>query len=86
MTAMHRRAAWAALRGRRRTLAVRHYMRAVVGGDLKSIGRAAFAFAHPAVGSDRLFTFLGRDPEWIAKAKPWIEAFAAASGGEQSSQ
>ena len=38
VAAMHRRAAWAALRGGRRLLAVRHYARAVARGDLRSVG------------------------------------------------
>lgn len=84
MTAMHRRAAWAALRAGRRLPAVRHYMRAVAGGDVRSIGRIAVALAHPAVGSDRLFNFLGRNPEWIAEAEPWLKAFAASSIAERS--
>jgi GT2 family glycosyltransferase len=78
MRAMHRRAAWAALRGGRRMLAVRHYAYAVAGGDVRSLGRAAFALAHPAVGTDRLFELLGQDTEWVAEAERWLQPFAAA--------
>ena len=75
MAAMHRRAAWTALRGGRRGLALRHYASAVARGDLRSLGRAAVALVHPAVGSDRLFDLLGRDPGWVAEAERWLAAF-----------
>jgi hypothetical protein len=77
LPAMHRRAAWVALRGGRRRLAIRHYLRAVAGGDFQSLGRALFALTHPAVGTDRLFDRLGRDPAWVARAERWLQAFAA---------
>jgi glycosyltransferase involved in cell wall biosynthesis len=83
---MHRRAAWAALRGGRRLIAVRHYALAVAGGDLRSVGRAAVALVHPAVGSERLFGFLGRDSDWIAEAERWIEMFATDAHRERSSR
>jgi hypothetical protein len=87
MAAMHRRAAWAALRGGRRLLAVGHYGHAVARGDFRSLGRAAVALLHPAVGSYRLFGLLNRDPHWIAKAERWLEAFVAtAPAGERSDQ
>ncbi len=81
MSAMHRRAAWSALRAGRRALAVRHYAHAVAIGDLRSIARAAVAVVHPAVGSDRMFCMLGQDAAWVAKAKGWLAAFKA-DGGE----
>ena len=83
---MHRRAAWAALRGGRRLTAARHYALAVAGGDLRSVGRAAVALVHPAVGSERLFEFLGRDSDWIAEAERWIETFAMDAHRERSSR
>jgi len=86
VTAMQRRAAWAALRAGRRMLAVRYYARAVAGGDLRSVGRAAIALMHPAVGTDRLFAFLHRDSKWIADAERWIEAFAPNEGRENSAR
>src|SRR5262245_6180099 len=86
VAAMQRRAAWAALRAGRRLIAVRHYTLAVAHGDLRSIGRAAVALVHPAVGSERMFGFLGRDSDWIAEAERWIEAFAADWDGEPSSR
>jgi glycosyltransferase involved in cell wall biosynthesis len=79
MAAMHRRAAWASLRGGQRLAAVRQYARAVTHGDVWSIARAAVALAHPAVGTDGLFRMLGRDPAWTAEAETWLEAFAAAN-------
>jgi glycosyltransferase involved in cell wall biosynthesis len=86
VTAMQRRAAWAALRGGRRLVAVRHYALAVAGGDLRSVGRAAVALMHPAVGTNRLFALLGRDSNWIADAERWIQAFAPNEGREGSSR
>jgi glycosyltransferase involved in cell wall biosynthesis len=83
---MHRRAAWAALRGGRRLIAVRHYALAVAGGDLRSVGRAAIALVHPAVGSERLFGFLRRDSDWITEAERWIETFATDAYRERSSR
>jgi glycosyltransferase involved in cell wall biosynthesis len=76
VTAMHRRAAWASLRGGRRLRAVGYYARAIGRGDVRSVGRAAVAAVHPAVGSNRLFRFLGRDADWIAQAERWLGAFA----------
>ena len=86
MSGMHRRAAWAALRAGRRLIAARHYALAVAGGDLRSAGRAAVALVHPAVGSERLFGFLGRDSDWIAEAERWIEAFATNRDEKRSSR
>jgi len=82
LTAMQRRAAWAALRAGRRLLALGYYARAVAGGDLRSLGRAAVAAIHPAVGTDQLFRFAGRDADWVAQAERWLEAFA--KGEERS--
>lgn len=76
LAAMHRRAAWTALRGGRRGAAVRHYARAVARGDLRSVGRAAVALVHPVSG-DRPFDLLQRDPDWVAEAERWLAAFAA---------
>ena len=72
VAAMQRRAAWAALRAGRRGLALRYYARAVAGGDWRSIGRAAIAATHPAVGTDRIFALLDRDAGWIARAEQWL--------------
>ena len=77
MAAMHRRAAWASLRGGRRLAAVRQYARAVTHGDVWSIARAAVAAGHPGVGTDRLFRLLPRDPAWTAEAERWLARFAA---------
>jgi GT2 family glycosyltransferase len=74
--AMHRRAAWAALRGGRRLLALRHYGAAVARGDFRSLGRAAVALVHPGVGTNRLFALVGREAAWIAEADRWLQAFA----------
>ena len=79
LNAMRRRAAWASLRAGRRLPAVRYYAGAVAGGDLRSLGRVAIALFHPAVGTERLFDLLGRDPGWIAEAEGWLQAFASAA-------
>lgn len=74
--AMQRRAAWAYLRAGNRGGAIRHYARAVVMGDGKSIARAAVALFHPAVGSDRVFGLLGRsrmDEVWKQNARVWLD-------------
>ena len=72
MAAMHRRAAWVALRAGRRGLAARHYAAAVAEGDARSIARAAVALAYPGVGTDRVFGFLPRHEAWIRGAEPWL--------------
>jgi glycosyltransferase involved in cell wall biosynthesis len=77
LAAMHRRAAWAALRGGRRGIALAHYTRAVMRGDVRSVGRAIIGLVHPAVGSDRLFDLLPRDLHWVAEAQRWLAASEA---------
>jgi GT2 family glycosyltransferase len=72
LAAMHRRAAWTALRGGRRREAVRHYVHAVRRGDVRSLARAAFALLHPAVGTDALFRRVRRDPGWVRQAESWL--------------
>ena len=56
------------------------------GGDFRSLGRAAFALAHPAVGTDRMFELLGRDAAWVAEAERWLQRFAATVDSERSVQ
>jgi glycosyltransferase involved in cell wall biosynthesis len=75
LAAMHRRAAWTALRAGRRGRAIGHYARAVAHGDFRSVGRSAFALVHPAVGSDSLFNVVGGDPAWMAEAERWLTAY-----------
>ena len=75
IAAMHRRAAWTALRGGHRAQAMGHYARAMARGDFRSLTRIAFALAHPAVGSDSLFRLLRRDHVWVAEAERWLAAF-----------
>ena len=85
LTAMHRRAAWASLRGGRRLRAVQHYAYAAAGGDLRSVARAAVALVYPGVGSNRLFSLLGRNNEWIAQAEGWLNTFAADGPSDERS-
>jgi glycosyltransferase involved in cell wall biosynthesis len=72
MAAMHRRAAWVALRAGRRWLAARHYVAAVAGGDVRSIARAAVALTYPGVGTEKVFGFLPRHEAWIRGAESWL--------------
>jgi glycosyltransferase involved in cell wall biosynthesis len=78
VAAMHRRAAWTALRAGRRGAAVGHYARAVARGDLRSAGRAAFALFHPAVGTDSLFNLVRGDRAWMAEAERWLAPYVDA--------
>ena len=59
---MQRRAAWAALRAGRRWRAVRYYVRGITEGDVRSVGRAAIALLHPAVGSESIVRPAGSRP------------------------
>ncbi len=80
--AMQRRAAWACLRAGDRRGALRHYSRAASMGDLRSIGRAALALVHPAVGSDRIFRLIRNRPEdepWRRMAQSWLDELARAA-------
>ena len=79
LTAMQRRAAWAALRSGRRLLAVRYYAAAIAGGDMRSFLRAAFALVHPSVGSEALFRRIGGDRDWMAQAEQWLRASGASA-------
>ena len=76
LAAMHRRAAWTALRGGRRGEAIRHYVQAIARGDLRSLARIGLALVHPGVGNDAFFGWLRRDPEWVAAAECWLSVFA----------
>lgn len=80
--AMLRRAAWTCLRAGRRGAALRYYARAVLAGDLRSVGRAGVALAHPAVGSEGLHRLLPSGPqreEWASEARAWLRELAAAT-------
>jgi glycosyltransferase involved in cell wall biosynthesis len=81
--AMHRRAAWTCLRAGDRGRAVRHYARAVAIGDLRSVGRAAVALVHPAVGSDRVFRLIRGewDERWAAEAQVWLDELSEMTAG-----
>jgi glycosyltransferase involved in cell wall biosynthesis len=72
VAAMHRRAAWTALRAGDRRNAMRHYTRAVARGDVRSIARAAFALVQPFGANNAMFGLLRRDPPWVADAQQWL--------------
>jgi glycosyltransferase involved in cell wall biosynthesis len=75
LAAMHRRAAWAALRAGRRGQAICHYAGAVARGDVRSLARMAFAAVDSRVGSDAMFRLLQHDPAWVADAELWLASF-----------
>ena len=69
--ARHERwAAWMCIEDGRRGLAVRHYARAVLAGDLLSLGRMAVALVYPGVGR-RVRRSAG---EWAREADTWLNA------------
>ena len=79
--AMLRRAAWVCLQDGRRVRAAAYYLRAVARGDLRSLGRAAVALTHPAVGTSRVYRLLSWTPEaraWAAEAESWLAPLRAA--------
>jgi glycosyltransferase involved in cell wall biosynthesis len=86
IAAMHRRAAWTALRGGRRGQAIGHYLRAAARGDFRSLARAAFALVHPAVGTDSLFRLLRGDTAWMAEAERWLAAYVETSATETANE
>ncbi|MGI8521532.1 MAG: glycosyltransferase family 2 protein [Actinomycetota bacterium] len=81
--AMYRRAAWTCLRAGDRGRSVGLYARAVAIGDLRSVGRAAVALVHPAVGSDRVFRLIRgeRDERWAAEAQVWLDELSEMAAG-----
>jgi glycosyltransferase involved in cell wall biosynthesis len=81
--AHYRWAAWVALRAGRRAEALRYYAQAVLGGDLKSLGRAMMAVVHPTVANvraDRLARRVGGQP-WAAAAQAWLDQLLAEEPG-----
>jgi glycosyltransferase involved in cell wall biosynthesis len=96
--AMLRRAAWTCLQDGRRVKAAGYYLRAAVRGDIRSLGRAAVAMTHPAVGTPavyRLVAWTAEAREWAACAESWLaplreshrpgHAPSGRAGGDQSS-
>jgi GT2 family glycosyltransferase len=81
--AMLRRAGWVCLQDGRRLQAAGYYVRAVAHGDLRSLGRAAVAVTHPAVGTSEVYRLLSWTPEaraWAAAAESWLAPLRATSG------
>ena len=68
-------AAWMCLEDGRRSAALRHYARAVMAGDVASIGRAALALIDPHAARRRP---LPAD-DWAREAQTWLNALRPAS-------
>ena len=72
---MMRRAAWTCLQDGRRLKAAGYYLRSVAHGDMRSLGRAAVAMTHPAVGTPEVYRLIGWTAEarlWAAGAESWL--------------
>ncbi len=84
--ARHQRwAAWMCLEDGRRGAALRHYVRAVMAGDLASLGRAAVALIYPQVARRRPL----RTDGWAREAQTWLNALrppASADRGRAGSE
>jgi glycosyltransferase involved in cell wall biosynthesis len=75
LSGMMRRAAWSCLQDGRRVKAAGYYLRAVAHGDVRSLGRAAVAMTHPAVGTRDVYRLIGWTAEarkWAADAEAWL--------------
>lgn len=75
----YRWAAWNCLIDGQRKGAVRYYYRAIVAGDLGSIGRAILALAYPTYGvgrSSRSAHAAERDT-WTSRAHAWLNVLSA---------
>jgi glycosyltransferase involved in cell wall biosynthesis len=86
--AMHRRAAWTALRAGRRARALRHYGRAIAMGDLKSLGRAAVGVLW-AGNSRSLLRLAGKGDDhrdYRSEAQAWIDPFMSTAGRQGTGQ
>jgi glycosyltransferase involved in cell wall biosynthesis len=74
--ARHERwAAWMCLEDGRPGVALRHYARAAMAGDLASLGRAAVALIYPQVARYRSL----RTDDWASEAQTWLNALRPAS-------
>jgi glycosyltransferase involved in cell wall biosynthesis len=83
--ARHERwAAWMCLEDGRPGVALRHYARAAMAGDLASLGRAAVALIYPQVARYRSL----RTDDWASEAQTWLNALrpASAERGRAGSQ
>jgi glycosyltransferase involved in cell wall biosynthesis len=66
--------AWSHLRRGNRGAAVAAYLRAVVDGDVSSVGRAAVAALHPRPTGARKGRVTEEDRAWTSAARAWIRA------------
>jgi glycosyltransferase involved in cell wall biosynthesis len=82
--ARHERwAAWMCLEDGRRGAAVRHYVRAVMSGDVTSVARAAVALAHPDVARRRRDADDNADDSWVREAQRWLTVLRRSAGGAE---
>jgi glycosyltransferase involved in cell wall biosynthesis len=75
LPAMMRRAAWTCLQDGKRMKAAGYYLRAAARGDYRSLGRAAVAMTHPAVGTRQVYRFVkwsDEAREWALGAESWL--------------
>ena len=79
--ARHERwAAWMCLEDGHRGRALHHYTRAILAGDIASIGRAAVGAVYPQIARRRTV----RTDDWAVEAQRWLDALRqAASDGDR---
>jgi glycosyltransferase involved in cell wall biosynthesis len=79
-----RRAAWACLRPGRRVDAVRYYWRAVILGDIPSVGRAVAALVHPAARRSAPHEIRQQPIDaWARAAQAWLGAVRSTPAGAE---
>jgi glycosyltransferase involved in cell wall biosynthesis len=81
--AHYRWAAWSHLVNGERGAALRYYRRAVLVGDLPSLGRMAVALVSPGAARRRLWRELLRQPDsaWSRQAQEWLDALERETAG-----
>jgi glycosyltransferase involved in cell wall biosynthesis len=76
LNSIRRWLAWSRLRQGHRWEAVGSYARAVLAGDLSSVGRAFVAALHPFPTAVRRRPVAVEDRDWIESARAWVRAAA----------
>jgi glycosyltransferase involved in cell wall biosynthesis len=86
-TAILRWSAWSHLRTGHRRAALRAYSRAVLAGDVASLGRAAVALVHPRPSSvRRMSPPAAQDPSWLAAAQRWLDETMGPQSGQRTAE